>query len=537
MGLIQILLIVSQGARVLYETRTYDANDETMIIKDVYREVLIEDKRVSSRYGFEEIVYDENIDSVVIFKAETISKKGEIFEVTPNAINIVTPEDIEEYPEYSNMKKIVVSFLNIEDSSKIIIHYKIISKIKYIYEKIKISQDIPVDKMFVILDPGNKKINYRTSDDLKVKKKGDLIIFEADSVLPIKKEPFQPPYELFSSFIEFTDFDWKNFGDFIKGLLTDDDTINIAINNIFDLKRTDINDKFLKFRIRKKSDILKGGRGTYFERMKLLYSVYKDSFRIVLIYDPFIFQQDFPSFDFISVLLYNGSFYVSPDYKNNSKEPFNFNGNTFVYFDNDTFEIKKVGEFKKRIIKESITLNLKNSDIDIEISVDSMTGEKIKENYENNRDYIIEELNSFFTVSKVIFDKEKNVFKVKGKKNIINQGDFKILSVNPLNLAMFNIPDYNFYKKEDPLYIQECFVLSLTMRLLNVSGEILHNEEISLKNDLYSFSEKYDSTNNTLNCYFNLEYNKGIIYEKQFDEFKEFNNKKDFSKKFILIKK
>ncbi len=537
MGLVQILLIISQGARVIYESRNYEIYGDTIITKEVYREVLIEDKRLSSKYGFEEIVYDEYTDSVVIFKAQTVSKKFQVSEVTPNAINIVTPEDIEGYPEYSNIKKIVVSFLNIEDSSKIVIHYKIISRIKYIYEKIRISQEIPVDKFLVILNPSDKKINYRTSKDLKVKKKGNLIVFEVDSVLPVKKEPFLPPYDLFSSFIEFTDFDWKDFGDFIKGLLVDDDTVDVTVNNVFDLKKTDISDKFLRFRMRNKSDILKSGRGTYLERAKLLYSVYKDSFRIALVYEPFVFNEDFPSLDFISVLLYNDTYYVNPDFKQVLREPFTFGGNIFVLFNDDTFEIKKIGEFKKRWINEIVFLNLKNSQMEIEISFDSITGQKIKEGYDNNKNNIIDEINKFLKVTKITFDKEKNKFRIQGRKDFLTQGDFKIISINPLNLNIFDFPEYNFYKKDLPLYINETFKFSYEIRVLNIEGELLHNDDLFLQNDLYSFSEKYNTQDNIFKCSFELEYNKGILYAEKFDEFKEFNIKNDFSKKFLLIKK
>lgn len=538
MCLIPFLLIISQGAKVIFEKREYEILNDTIMVKDVYKEILIQNKSVSSRYGFEEILYDENFDSVIIFKAQTISKEGEISEVTPNAINTVSPEEIEDYPEFSNIKKIVISFLNIDDNSKLIIHYKIVSKIKYLYEMIKITREIPVEKVLIIVNPNDKEIKYRTSRDLNVRKKGNIIIFEGDSISPLIYEPFLPPYELYLSFVEFTDLDWERFGEFIRGMLVDEDTITISLNSIFDLKKIDISDRFINFSLRSKNEIFKSGRGTYLERMKLLYSFYLDSLKIVLVYNPYIFNPDFPSLNFEAILLYDDSMYISPDYRTNSKEPFIFSGDMFVYFDSDTFEIKKIGEFSKRMISEKIEFNLKKSEMECEISMDSSTFEKVKEIYENDSEDIINQLNIYFKkISELNINKQKRILKIKGQRYFLSQGDFILIPLKEVRLSSFNIPRYDFYKKVFPLYIYESFIFSYTIRLFNLDGEIIYPYDFSVKNDLYAYSEKYEINNNELKCYFDIEYNRGLITQENLDEFKEFVRKSGMYNKFILIKK
>ena len=98
------------------------------IIEHKYTKIKIINQKGRERFGFLRERYNEDKEKVDILKAWTIKPDGDTIHVPKNAINIVTPGEIVNYPEYANIKEVVVAFVGLEPGCVIELETQKISK-------------------------------------------------------------------------------------------------------------------------------------------------------------------------------------------------------------------------------------------------------------------------------------------------------------------------------------------------------------------------------------------------------------------------
>lgn len=559
-----IFLILSYSAKVLFYSTVFYFNSDTLFT-DVTKSLQILDPIGAGRYGSERIIFDESKENVEILYARTRNPDGKTVSVTENAINIVTHPDVEGYPEFSNIKFLDVSFLNLKKGSITEIRYrkKTICKNHYLKKSIVFSSRIPVEKRIVnVRLPRDKEFHYSIKGDIKAKKEGNTYIFELDSIPAILEESNQPLLSAFAPSLFISTIKWEDVNNLIRKSFFKDSEIDIEISDIEkplewireEIKLIEIPDSLTGIGTRSVNEIINGGRGTIYERAKVLYSILKsrgENPSIVLVFDryKFIKETSLPVFE--GILLKSDRLFLNPDDAKYSPEfLYEFSGEAAMLLIEDTFKLYYLPldpqDFNS--IREVIEIDPLEKTFIATIEYSGLYGASGRDFYEDNEDKIEEKIRSEFQslgeISEFDFkniDSFSRSLMLELKGNIIHvfQGELTIIE---LPIAGLSIGDYHSMNVEEtrktPLLIPQNTNLSFTyiMDLKEMSAFITPLEG-EYADSLYSERISSQIENNKFILRKNISFKKGIISSKDAGEFRTFLNRWNNPGQSIVILK
>jgi len=542
-----ILPIIAYSARVLLFSSSFYFKGDTLFT-EVTKKVEIMDPVGAGRYGSERIIFDKRKENINLLYARTKQPDGEIVPVTENAKNIVTPSMLSGFPEYSNIKQLVISFLDLNKGSVTEVRYikKTLTKNRNISQSISFASRIPVDKRVVrIKVPEEKDLKYYIRGNIINKKKGNIYTFEMDSIPPIPWEEDQPPLPCFAPTIFISTLGWRDIVyEFHSILENGGDSTEKEIKNPLSWVRNnieliDVPDSIIGRNTRTIDEIVKSGRGTIYERAKVLYSLLKNYNKnpdVVLVFDKNTYNKNIPIEKISGILIKVNHLYMNvDDVKYSPKFLYDFSGEPAIEVNQDTFKFVVLPEDPKHsnAIKENIYIDPVKKTFKAEISYTGIYGAEGRDFYEENKNELKEKIqNTFHCLGEITNFTLKNIdslslpleLKAEGKILPVFQGKFTILNLCQPGQSIGGFYNYNVEQnRKTPLLISEnsflSFVYNINMKGMNVyvypeSKEIVdssYNQETSINKNKGKFILRRE-----------ISFRKGIISADKTSHFKNF---------------
>lgn len=203
-------------------------------------------------FGESFIIYNPQEQELKINKAETKMVDGKIIPSPENAFNEVLPHFAAGAPAYNHFREMVVTHTALEPGCVVDFDYEISSQegyLPYLNDNIIIQQDVPVEKMNIIVKvPQGTDFNYKLiNSEIKpeIKEKDGFVIYnwEFNKLNALSHEVNQPHDQ---AFLPRLIFSTVNLTDALKNLYTEsdlmltDDIKTLARKRIFGI-RTGIN--------------------------------------------------------------------------------------------------------------------------------------------------------------------------------------------------------------------------------------------------------------------------------------------------------
>lgn len=477
--------------------------------RTIEKKILILTENGRDRYGTQRINFDDEKEKIEILYARTITESGDTLPVPQNAINIVTPGEIEDYPRFSNHKRLEIAFTGAHPGSELEFKVKITSseENKKADDLFTFRERIPVEqKILRVLVPEEMVFGYKISDEgVKVEKKNEgnikVYTFKVQNLPEIKHttsyywgNPYLPPKYLISPYVEYTTY--QNWDEFNLELKTKyEKALKLA------LKKISAEEKFLDFYKKIKlidldyeitgftpldlEEALKSNVATEAEKAVILTAFlqkYRSTNpRIVLIYN---YERNretsLPGYhNFHKILIINGDSIIDPGVDIGEIKTKRFSG----YHAEDIFEEKEItikGD-SSSIVSASAILNLKDKSVKFTIEADGFSGKSAKYRLyytpkQWRRDLIRRVIGVFGTVDSVIdsklpdpFDLE-NKFQVSGSGKIehigIMQNKYWIITFPYFFFQILNLPDFSVESRTEPYFIPQPLELILNYTLV-----------------------------------------------------------------------
>ena len=542
-----ILLVLAYSAKVVFLSSTFYFKGDTLFT-EVTKRVEILDPVGAGRYGSERIIFDNEKESVEIIYARTIQPDGKIVSVTENARNIVTPYVVSDYPEYSNIRELVVSFLDLNKGS--------VTDIKYVKKTyrggnkfskvITFASGIPVDKRIVkIKPPPGRELKYQIRGDITLKKDGSVYTFEMDSIPAIPYEEDQPPLSFFAPTIFVSMEEWKEIVDEFRPILDiEKDSTKIEVKNPLKWIRSNIElidapDSITGRSTRSVEEIIKSGRGTIYERAKVLCSLLsrmKKRPELVLVFDRYTFNKDLPIDAIDGILVKTNGLYMNvEDVKYSSMFLYDFSGEPAMVINRDTFNYVILPEDPDTFntIEEEIYIEPGKRIFRVHVLYGGIYGAQVRNFYEENQDKLKEKIqDAFFSMGKVQKFSFENIdslthpikLNVEGIYSPVFQGNFTILNLPQAGLSLADFYYYNVEQnRTTPVYISENSLLSFDYRIkLGGMDTYVTPEDREIKNGLYEQKTSVRKNNGLLVVHKRISFKRGIVPVDGTPDFKDF---------------
>jgi len=541
------LLIIAYSARVLFFSSSFYFKGDTLFT-EITKRVEILDPVGAGRYGSERVIFDKRKENVDLLYARTRQPDGQIVPVTENAKNIVTPSILSGYPEYSDIKQLVISFLDLNKGSVTEVRYikKTLTKNHNISKSISFASRIPVDKRVVrIKVPEEKELKYYIRGNIIHKKKGNIYTFEMDSIPAIPWEEDQPPLPCFVPTIFISTLDWRNVAYEFRSILENGEEVTgKEIKNPLSWVRNnmeliDVPDSIIGRDTRTIDEIVKSGRGTIYERAKVLYSLLKNDNKnpnVVLVFDKNTYNKNLPIEKISGILIKVNHLYMNvDDVKYSPRFLYDFSNEPAIEITQDTLNFVILPEDPKdfNAIKENINIDPVKKTFKAFVSYSGIYGAEGRDFYEENKDELKDKIqNTFRCLGEIKNFTFKNIdslslpleLKVEGKISPVFQGKFTILNLCQPGLSISGFYNYNVEQnRKTPLLISEnsflSFVYDINMKGMDV---YVYPEKKEVADSLYKQKTSINKNKGEFILRREITFHKGIIPADRTSPFKNF---------------
>ncbi len=559
-----IFLILAYSAKVLFYSTLFYFDGDTLFT-EVTKSLQILDPTGAGRYGSERIVFDEKKENVEIFYARTRNPDGKVVPVTKNAMNIVTHPDVEGYPEFSNIKFLDVSFLDLKKGSITEIKYrkKKVCQNPDLTKMIIFSSRIPVEKRIVTVRlPRDKEFHYSIKGNISAKKKGNTYTFELDSIPAVPEESNQPPLSAFTPSLFISTMKWEDVNGLIRTSFFEDNKIDIEIGDIEEplewireeIKLIEIPDSLTGIETRSVNEVIKSGRGTIYERAKVLYSILKSREQnpsLILVFDrnKFIKETLLPVFE--GILIKSDEFFLNPDDVKYSPEfLYEFSKKPAILLNEDTLKLYYLPSDPEAFnsIRQVIEINPLKKTFVATIEYSGLYGASGRDFYADNEDKIMEKIKGEFQslgeISEFDF-KDIDSFslplklELKGKINPVFQGEFSIIELPRAGLSIGDYYPLNVEeKRKTPLLIPQNTNLSFTyITDLKDMSTFITPEKGEYADSLCSLEISFQKEDKKFILKKDISFKRGIISRDATEEFRFFLNRWNNPGQSIIILK
>lgn len=550
--------------------------------RTVEKKILILNENGRDRYGTQRINFDDEKEKIEVIYARTITESGDTIPVPKNAINIVTPGEIEGYPRFSNHKRLEIAFTGARPGSKLEFKVKIISgeENRRADDLFTFRERIPVEqKILRIIVPEGLFFEYKVNGEgIEVEKTNEksqkIYTFKAQNLPEIKQFTYYwgnshlPPRYLISPYVEYTTYqNWNEFNRELKNKY--EEAIKIALEKISyegkfldfykNIKLIDLNYDITGFTPEDVDEALKSNVATEAEKATFLaaflqkYSSTRP--RIVLVYNYGRNRKNtLPGYhNFHKILILSGDSIIDPGVDIGEIKTKRFSG----YYAEDIFggnEVTIEGDSTSTVFA-SATLDLKDKSVRFIIEADGFSGISGKYRIyftprQWRKNLIRRTIATFGAVDSISnieipdpFDLD-NRFRISGSGKIkeigIRQDKYWIITLPYFYSQILYLPDFSVESRTEPYFIPQPLELNLNYTfILPENTEILGlPEEFEIERGPFHLSETVHRTENKIDIKIKLHVERRFIPLELFSDLeaitKEFGSQE---RRIVVLKR
>jgi len=253
--LISIVIFAAQpDAEYLEMVDQYELTESGEIIhKHQHRIKLNTFFTTNSIFPDQSVIYNPKYQELEIENASTIMKNGEENVTPPRGYNEVMIDGATGAPQYTHLRRMVVSHTGVERGCTLKFSYNITSDKDFLpglMEEEVIGARVPIKKKVVkVIIPSNEKLNYKlfnsnVKPEEKIEDEHKIYTWVFRNIAAIPREEETPDYRRFAPYLVLSTINsWENIYDWLASDLSSKLKINTGIREYTQQKLAEIQDK------------------------------------------------------------------------------------------------------------------------------------------------------------------------------------------------------------------------------------------------------------------------------------------------------